>query len=148
MAFRLRKSLLVASEVCERVPLHGVHIWSAVPVHRLSSFASRVLDAHPVCTVPWCISHHVHVPLLPRRCKPPLYGETLAAPCIIDGRFSPFQVVARLCTRLLDASSTRSNVAPHFRGADNYFTCFNFVKVWCSTVVGRILFIVIRRHWQ
>lgn len=31
---------------------------AALPVHRLSSFASRVLDAHPVCTVP-LVSHDV-----------------------------------------------------------------------------------------
>lgn len=72
--------------------LHGVHIWPlsrTVPSRRLFSFASRVLDAHPVCTIPrrGYLRTSETTSCFPdagKPCEPPLYEETLAAPCIID----------------------------------------------------------------
>lgn len=85
---------------------------------------------------------------IPRRSRPassptpPLYGETLAAPwrtffTLPSGgqTLSPGHCSVHTSPRRVDRQD------PLFRGADNYsYTCFNFIKVWLSTV-GRILFI-------
>lgn len=115
---------------CTRlVRLHGVHIWPPYRSRRLSSFASRVLDAHPVCTVPRRVYPTTSettfcFPDAGKRREPPLYRETLAAPCIIDRRPEPTLFTPpsgpRLCHRTIvlvfqtsRRSSARSKVASH-----------------------------------
>lgn len=109
LAFRLRKSLLAASRsVWACSSLHGVHIWS-----QYRSIVSPRESLTPTLYVQFLVYPTTFDVLLPRRCKPLLYGETLAAPCIIDRRFSPFQVVPDSVTGPLFRVRSPRHVAGH-----------------------------------